>query len=229
MTRKIKISVLAAFLGVVAFPVQSYYQAYGFFNASNKYREWFHNTVWLQDTRVQEAARGEPRSVARNSIAVKYPYPDKKLVMTGKLWRESSRSIEFGQPDWFDAEVVRQRAEVEEYPPAMDFLAWMYEEGRGLERNFNKAFMWYERAKLAGQTNLRGSSAKIFDRLSERQQFLAQVQLAEDIQRLKPDAKVAIEGFERVKLYVMKQQRKLSTYGKNRKGLKTRPIKDLFR
>ena len=159
MTRKIKISVLAAFLGVLSFPVNGYFQAHSFFNPSNKYREWFHNTVWLQDTRAEEAARGGPGAAARNHIAVKYPYPDKKLVMTAKLWRESSQSIEYGKPDWFDVEVVRQRAEMEEHPPAMDFLAWMYEEGRGLEQDFKKAFMWYERAKLAGKEDLRGSPA----------------------------------------------------------------------
>ena len=149
--------------------------------------------------------------------------------MTGKLWRESSQSIEFGKPDWFDAEVVRQRAEVEEYPPAMDFLAWMYEEGRGLNKNLKKAFMWYERAKLAGQVNLRGSSAKIFTRLSERERFFAQLQLSEDITRIKPGAKVTFEGFERVNLHVLKQQRVLGNYRKKRKGIKTRPIGDLLK
>ncbi len=117
MTRKIKISVLAAFLGVLSFPVNGYFQAHSFFNPTNKYREWFKETPWLPDTRVEEAKRGGFRLASANDIAVKYPYPDKKLVMTGKLWRESSHSIEFGKPDWFDAEVVRQRAEVEERRP----------------------------------------------------------------------------------------------------------------
>ena len=226
MTRKIKIFVLAAFLGVLSFPVNGYFQAHSFFNPTNKYRDWFKETVWLPDTRVEEAKRGGFRLASANDIAVKYPYPDKKLVMTKKLWRESSHSIEFGKPDWFDAEVVRQRAEVEEYPPAMDFLAWRYEEGRGLERDYKKAFMWYERAKLKGKADLRGSSAKIFTRLSEREQFFAQLQLAEDIQRMKPGAKVTFEGFERVKLHVLKQQRVLSNYRKKRKGIKNHPIKD---
>ena len=227
--KTISVSLLTVFLVGVSWPVQGYFLAYGFFNASNKYREWFHNTVWLQDTRAQETARGVPGAAARNSIAVKYPYPDKKLVMTGKLWRESSQSIEFGKPDWFDAEVVRQRAEVEEYPPAMDFLAWMYEEGRGLNKKLKKAFMWYARAKLAGQVNLRGSSAKIFTRLSERERFFAQMQLSEDIARIKPGAKVTFEGFESVKLHVLKQQRVLGNYRKKRTGIKTRPIGDLLK
>ncbi len=219
MTRKIKISVLAAFLGVLSFPVNGYFQAHSFFNPSNKYREWFHNTVWLQDTRVQEAARGGSRAAARNSIAVKYPYPDKKLVMTGKLWRESYNAVEAGKSKWYDVEVVRQRAEVEEYPPAMDFLAWMYEEGRGLERDYKKAFMWYERAKLKGKADLRGSSAKIFTRLDRRQKLLAQVQLAEDIVRIKPDAKVGLDdlkSFEMVKLHVLEQQRDPKFFRKKR-------------
>ena len=162
-------------------------------------------------------------------LTSKAPDPDKKLVMTGKLWRESSQSIEFGRPDWFDVEVVRQRAEMEGFPPAMDFLAWMYEKGRGLERDYKRAFMWYERAKLAGKENLRGSSAKIFTRLSEREQFFAQVQLAEDIQRLKPDTQVTLEGFERIKLHVLKQQRVLGTNPNKRKGIKNRSIKDLLK
>ena len=149
--------------------------------------------------------------------------------MTAKLWRESSQSIEYGKPDWFDVEVVRQRAEMEEHPPAMDFLAWMYEEGRGLEQDFKKAFMWYERAKLAGKEDLRGSPARIFTRLSEREKFFAQLQLAEDIQRLKPDAKVTLEGFESIKLHVLKQQRVLGTYRNKRDGIKNRPIKDLLK
>jgi hypothetical protein len=229
MTRKIKITVLAAFLGVVSFPVQSYFQAHGFFNPSNKYREWFHETVWLQDTRIQEAAQGNIRLAAANDIAVKYPYPDKKLVMTEKLWRNSSRTIETGKPDWFDTEVVRQRAEVEGHPPAMDFLAWMYQEGRGLKQDHKKAFMWYERAKLAGRADLRGNSAKIFNRLNEREQYFAQVQLAEDIQRMKPNAQVTLDGFERIKLHVMKQQRQIGNLRKKRMGMKNRPIKDLFK
>ena len=58
--------------------------------------------------------------------------------------------------------------------------------------------------------NLRGSSAKIFTRLNRRQKFLAEVQLAEDIVRIKPDAKVDLDGllsFELAKLHVLEQQR----------------------
>jgi len=57
--------------------------------------------------------------------------------------------------------------------------------------------------------NLRGSSAKIFTRLNRRQKFLAEVQLAEDIVRIKPDAKVDLDGllsFELAKLHVLEQQ-----------------------
>ncbi len=101
----------------------------------------------------------------------------------------------------------------------MDFLAWMYEEGIGLDRDYKKAFMWYERAKLKGKVNLRGSSAKIFTRLDLRQKLLAQVQLAEDIARIKPDAKVGLDGlksFELVKLHVLEQQRDPKFFRKKR-------------
>ena len=84
MTHPIVILVLVALLGVVAFPVQGDFHAYGFFNPSNKYREWFREIVWLQDTRIQEAKRSGTRLASAKDIAVKYPYPDKAFVMTEK-------------------------------------------------------------------------------------------------------------------------------------------------
>ena len=208
--KTISVSLLAIFLAGVSWPVQGYFQAHSFFSPSNKYQDWFKETPWFREIKSDVDIRRTRGLTAPDGIAVKYPYPDKKLVMTGKLWRESYNAVEAGKSKWYDVEVVRQRAEVEEYPPAMDFLAWMYEEGRGLERDYKKAFMWYERAKLKGKADLRGSSAKIFTRLSEREQFFAQLQLAEDIQRMKPGAQVTFEGFERVKLHVLKQQRVLT-------------------
>lgn len=202
------ISVLAIGLTGIALPVQGFFQAYGFFNPSNKYREWFHETVWLQDLDTEEAFRLLRRRPIRTSVAVKYPYPDKDFVMTEAHWLKSINAVEFGSSDWFDAEIVRQRAEVEEFPPAMDFLAWMYEEGRGLNRDLRKAFQWYERAKLSGQVNLRGSSAKIFLRLKRNQKFLARLQLADDIQRMKNKGLVpVVDEFEAVKLHVLEEQR----------------------
>ncbi len=206
MTRKIKISVLVVLMGVVAFPVQGYFQAYGFFNPSNKYREWFHETVWLQDTRVREAARGGPRSAARNSIAVKYPYPDKPFVMTERRWLKAANEAIHGKPDWYDVEVVRQRAEVEEYAPAMDLLGWMYQEGRGIQQDLRKAYTMYERAKLAGESKVRGNTAKIFDRLTQPEQRVAEIQLLEDIKRIKPELAAAEKVRGPVNLYVMKQR-----------------------
>ena len=79
--------------------------------------------------------------------------------------------------------------------------------------------MGYERARLKGKVNLRGSSAKIFDRLDRRQKFLAQVQLAEDISRIKPDAKVGLDGlksFELVRLHVLEQRRDPKFFRKKR-------------
>ena len=227
MTRKIKISVLVALLGVVALPVQGYFQAYGFFNPSNKYREWFHNTVWLQDTRIQEAARGGRRAAVRNSIAVKYPYPDKAFVMTERRWLKAAGEAIHGRPDWYDVEVVRQRAEVEEYAPAMDLLGWMYQEGRGLQQDLRKAYNMYELAKLAGEREVRGNPAEIFDRLTPPEQLVAKIQLLDDIRRIKPDAAPAQEASKQVRLHVLKQQRDLKSRRLNHKREK-KPRRDLF-
>jgi len=193
MTRTIVILVLATFLGAIALPV------HGFFDPSNKYREWFDENVWLRGTRVQEAAR--------NSIAVKYPYPDKAFVMTEGRWLKAANEVIHGKPDWYDVEVVRQRAEVEEYAPAMDLLGWMYQEGRGLRQNLRKAYNMYERAKLAGQPKVSGNTAKIFERLTQPEQHIAQIQLLEDIRRIKPDAAPAKKSRGPVNFYVMENQR----------------------
>ena len=208
--KTISVSLLAVFLVGLSWPVQGYFQAHSFFSPSTKYRDWFKETPRFREIKSDIDIRRTRGLSAPDGIAVKYPYPDGKLVMTENLWRKSSGAVETGKSKWHHVEVVRHRAEVEEYPPAMDFLAWMYENGRGLERDRKKAFMWYERAKLKGKKELRGSSAKIFDRLSNRNKLLAQVQLAEDIQRIKPDAKVGLDGlqsFEMVKLHVLEQQR----------------------
>lgn len=95
----------------------------------------------------------------------------------------------------------------------------MYEEGRGLGRDYKNAFMGYERARGKGKVNLRGASAKIFARLDRRPKFLAQVQLAEDISRIKPDAKVGLDGlksFELVRLHVLEQRRDPKFFRKKR-------------
>ena len=159
---------------------------------------------------MQKTQRGIPLVSSASSTAVKYPYPDKAFVMTEKIWLKSANEAIHGKPDWYDVEVVRQRAEVEEYAPAMDLLAWMYQEGRGLRQDLRKSYNMYERAKLAGKPKISGNTAKIFDRLTQPEQLVAQIQLLDDIKRIKPDAAPAIRGIDQVNLYVMKQQRNLN-------------------
>lgn len=213
MTRKVKISILAALLAVIGFPVQSYFLSYGFFNPSNKYREWFHETQWAQDARVRKAAPVP--------IAVQYPYPDKPFVMTEKRWLKAANEALYGRPDWYDVEVVRQRAEVEEYPPAMDLLGWMYQEGRGLNKDLRKAYTMFERAKLVGKPKVVRNTAKIFNRLTQPDQRIAKIQLLEDIKRIKPVAAPAQKVQAPVNLYVMKERRAQSSPSRKFKGLKS--------
>ena len=201
MTRPIIISVLAAFLGVIAVPVYGNFQLYGFFNASNKYREWF------QETRLRKTQPGVRLASSATPVAEKYPYPDKIFVMTEKRWLKSANEAIYGDPDWYDVEVVRQRAEVEEYAPAMDLLGWMYQEGRGLNKDLRKAYTMYKRAKLAGKPEIRGNTAKILDRLNPSQRYIANIQLLDDIKRIKPDVAPASKGHDQVRFYVMKQRR----------------------
>lgn len=205
--RSIAIALAAAVAGGAAWPVQGYFQAHSFFHASEKYREWVQNTEWLENTRAAEARMGIRRPDIVTATAVKYPYKEQKFVMTEAKWHDSSTAVESGRADWYDVEIVRQRAEMDEHPPAMDFLAWMYENGHGVDRDFRKAFMWYERAKLAGEPKLRGAPAKIFTRLSEQEKFMAQVQLAEDIERAKKSPKGRYQSFDTVNLRVLEQQR----------------------
>ncbi len=209
MTRPIAISVVAAFLGIIAFPVYGGFQLYGFFNASNKYSEWF------QETGLQKTQRGIRLVSSASSTAVTYPYPDKAFVMTERRWLKSANEAINGKPDWYDVEVVRQRAEVEEYAPAMDLLGWMYQEGRGIQQDLRKAYTMYERAKLSGESKVRGNTAKIFDRLSQPEQRVARIQLLEDIKRIKPDVDIDKKARGPVNLYVLEQQR----------GLKSPPVK----
>lgn len=218
--RTITVSILAIFMGGIALPVHGTFQVRSFYNISEKYRQWYHETVWLQDTRAKEGARGLRKPSIATSTADKYPYPQKAFVMTEKIWQESSGTVEFGDPDWYDVEVIRQRAEMEGYPPAMDILGWMYETGRGLRRDHRKAFMWYERAAIAGQTGLRGSSARIFQRLSGRDQYFAQLQLAEDLKRINEGDGFGYAGSDRVKLHVLGQQRDPKFFSKKRKKTK---------
>jgi len=206
LKKTIAVSVLAVAFGVVAVPVYGNFQLQGFFSPSQKYREWFDQP---HTGRALLNAPGVGKASAV-STAAKYPYPDKALVMTEAMWRGASKSISGGESDWFDTEIVRQRAEMEKYAPAMDFLGWMYQEGRGLKKDYRKAFMWYERAKLAGMKDLRGSSTKIFRRLSENDRTFAKMQMADDIKRFKSAASkrkgkpgYRSRGGQRIKLQVL--------------------------
>ncbi len=215
MTRLIVISVLAAFFGAIAVPVYGNFQLYGFFNPSNKYREWF------QNPRLRKTRPGTSLASSASSPAIRYPYPDKAFVMTEKRWLKSANEAIYGEPDWYDVEVVRQRAEVEEYAPAMDLLGWMYQEGRGIKQDMRKAYNMYERAKLAGKSKIRGNTVKIFDRLNPPEKLIAKIELLDDIKRIKPDALPAQKSLDQVRFYVMKQRRAQSprTKYKGSKGL----------
>ena len=204
MIRPIVISVLAALLGAIALPEQGYSQSNIFFNPSNKYSEWF------QETRLQKTQREIRLVSGASSTAVKYPYPDKPFVMTERRWLKSANEVIHGKPDWYDVEVVRQRAEVEEHAPAMDLLGWMYQEGRGLNKDLRKAYNMYERAKLAGKPEIRGNTAKIFERLDPPEQLFAKIQLLDDTRRIKPDATPDKKSIDQVRLHVMKLQRVLN-------------------
>jgi TPR repeat protein len=218
MTRIVKITVLTALLGALSLPVQGYFQSHSFFNPETKYREWFHVTRWPGEAEapradVAESKTTRARTVAGVSPAEQYPYPSEKFVMTEAIWRKSKQNVEAGVSDWYDAEVVRQRAELEEHPPAMDFLAWMYEHGQGIKQDFRKAFMWYERAKLAGEIDPRGASGKIFEYLTPMDQAFAQVQLADDIKRMQPEqAAHMIDDFKQINMRVFKQRRSEDFY-----------------
>jgi|GEM_PF-2389548 len=206
--RAVAVTLAAAVLAVgTALPVHGYFQAHSLFHASEKYREWFQNTVWLENTRAAETRMGIRRPDIATATGVKYPYKEQKFVMTEAKWQGSSTAVENGKADWYDIEIVRQRAEMDEHPPAMDFLAWMYENGLGVDRDFSKAYMWYERAKLAGEAKIRGAPAKIFTRLTPQERFMAQVQLAEDVERAKKSPKGRHQSFDTVNLRVLEQQR----------------------
>lgn len=92
----------------------------------------------------------------------KYPYPDKAFVLTPEIWERTVKKIETGNPDWFDAEIVRQRAELEGNVVSMELLGWMYERGRGVKQDFRKAFLWYSRAEIGGAKEVRGNTYKNF-------------------------------------------------------------------
>lgn len=210
----IKVSILAILLGMIApQPVQSLIKLSPFFGPSEKYQQWYHETTWLQDARTQKRAGWFRSKSLATSTAVRYPYPEKKFEMTKSHWTNSTKSIIDGGSDWYDSEIVRQRAEVEEHPPAMEFLAWMYQEGQGLDKDLRKAFMWYERAKMAGVEDLTAPSAKTYHRLNERDKYFAELQLIEDIEQVKSGnrkgkfGKSGYKNYKSVNLGVMKEQR----------------------
>ncbi len=189
------------------FPVYGYFQAHSFYHAAEKYRQYFQDTVWLENTRAAERRAGITKPGIDPPMAVKYPWKEQKFVMTEEKWSKSSAAVEKGTADWEDIEIVRQRAEMDEHPPAMDFLAWMYENGVGVDRDYRKAFMWYERAKLGGEKKIRGTPFKIFQRLTPQEKYMANVQLVEDIQRAKSGPKSRGQSFDTVNLRTLDQDR----------------------
>ncbi len=225
--KAIAVSVLAVIFAVIAVPVYGNFQLHGFFSPSNKYRAWF------DETAARRALLNAPgfRRASAASTAAKYPYPDKDFVMTEAFWKNSSNAIASGKSDLFDTEIVRQRAEVEKYAPAMDFLGWMYQEGLGLNRDYRKAFMWYERAKLAGFENSRGSTTKIFDRLSPSDRAFAELQLVEDIAQFKSAAAsrkgqpgYSSKDFKRIKLHILRQQNDFNFFKTKKNNIGQRKV-----
>ena len=89
--------------------------------------------------------------------------------------------------------------------------------------------MWYERAKLAGFKNSRGSTTKIFNRLSNRDRAFAVLQLTEDIEQFKSVAAskkgqpgYTSQDFERIKLHILRQQNDFNFFKNKRHGGKSR-------
>ncbi|MFQ5763859.1 MAG: hypothetical protein ACE5GT_02930 [Rhodospirillales bacterium] len=219
--RAIKVTAVALVLGAAALPADGFFQVHGFFDPSAKYRDWFDADVWRRAAppgvvrvAAQGAAQGGAQGAAQGgatTVAERYPYPEKEFVLTDERWREAVAAVQYGKPDWYDAEVVRQRAEMEEYPPAMGLLAWMFENGRGVREDLRMAYTWYQRAKLTGEAQANGRTQEIFDSLPPPAKFYARVQLAEDIKRLRKETEVALQEFKRVKVHVLKQTRELES------------------
>jgi len=188
----------------VSLPVQGLAPLSGFFfNSAEKYHLWFQSTSRLHETRLEEKLSGNMAPVPGlyRTTSVKYPYPDKHFVMTEKIWNQTLDAIESGNPDWFDAEVVRQRAVLEGFPEAMNVLAWMYEHGRATRQNFREAFLWYVRAERAGVKKPRGKKFTIFTRdLTSLQKRTATSQLADE---LKVDESEFVPGWESINLQIL--------------------------
>ena len=96
------VSLLAVFLAGVSWPVQGYFQAHSFFSPSNKYRDWFKETPWFREIKSDVDIRRTRGLTAPDGNAVKYSYPDKKMVMTENLWRKSTNAVVAGKSKWYD-------------------------------------------------------------------------------------------------------------------------------
>lgn len=203
--RGILVTTMALALGAIALPADGFFQVHSFFDPNVKYRQWFDADVWR---RAAPPAQARP---AVATVAERFPYPEKEFVLTDALWGEAVAAVRYGKPDWYDAEVVRQRAEMEEFPPAMALLAWMFENGRGVEEDLRKAYTWYQRAKLTGEAQANGQTEKIFDSLAPPDRFYARVQLEEDIERLRKETAVVLEEYKSVNVRVLKQTRELDS------------------
>jgi TPR repeat protein len=170
----------------LAVPVQGLAPMSGyFFTESEKYKSWFQE--FGPYTVPSVGMVGDRVTIRHNAplpAAIAYPYPEKEFEMTEEIWRNAVNRIEFGMGNWFDAEVIRQRAVLEELPKAMDLLGWMYEHGSALSQDYRKAFVWYLRAELAGATNLRGSYIRLYhSKLNALEKRLAMVDVKDEAKR----------------------------------------------
>jgi len=131
----------------------------------------------------------------------KYPYPDKAFVLTPEIWERTVKKIESGNPDWFDAEIVRQRAEIEGHEVSMELLAWMYERGRGVKQDFRQAFLWYSRAEIAGVKRIRGDLKKIFNEsMTKKQRQSARRTLRDEFEKAQTKRD---PGWERIRTQIL--------------------------
>lgn len=171
-----------------------------FFSASEKYELWFREVGKpIVPSKTMVLGRITITHNVHPPTSLTYPYPDKKFSMTERMWEQAIRKIESGKPDWFDVEIVRQRAEMERFPPAMNFLGWMYEKDRGLKRNFRNAFFWYAQAELAGVTNLRGNPIKLFKRMRPgNERKLALLNISDAFNRIEKGGDKYSEGFHQI-------------------------------
>jgi len=196
--------VFVVLIGIgLAVPVHGFAPISGyFFTESAKYKAWFQE--YGPYTVPSVSMVGSVATIRYNPVpaATAYPYPDKEFEMTEEIWQTAVNRIELGMGNWFDAEVVRQRAELEELPKAMNLLGWMYENGSALSQDYRKAFLWYLRAELSGVTRLRGDHYRLYNRkLTQLEQRLAQIDIKDEVKRAEKRQFAQSEGAINTKIH----------------------------